>query len=362
VTPHEGRHGRGTRGGRGGRRGARRPRVRRRAVRRHGFLWGVTRVLGACLMAAMVLAAVGTGYQRLAAERDARRHPPPGRMVTVLGHPMHLDCRGEGEPTVILDGGLGEWSLHWRAVQARLAETTRTCAYDRPGYGWSAPGPPPRDGRQRAEELHLLLKNGEVVPPYVLVGHGTAGFHLRAYAAAHPEWVQGLALVDTVPADAAELYERVTAPVLQRLRQAMPAAQFGLLRFTGPPPGLGPRPPGPGYRRQAVRPAFYETYLEEAGHLLEDADRAAAIPLSPGLPLTVVANDAPLSPKARVPQGLAAAQYDRAWARSQDRLAALSVRAERVALDAPGANLLLADPGAVAAAVERLVATARRAP
>ena len=52
-------------------------------------------------------------------------------------HKLHLDCRGTGSPTVVLDAGLGGSSLDWTLVQPELATTTRVCAYDRAGMGWS---------------------------------------------------------------------------------------------------------------------------------------------------------------------------------------------------------------------------------
>lgn len=337
-----------------------RPRRRvHRAVRRHGFGWGLSRALGGALMAALVLAALGTGFQHLASERDTARFPPPGRLVTVDEHHIHLVCLGSGEPTVVLDGGLGEWSLHWRAVQERLARTTRTCAYDRAGYGWSSPGPPPRDGAQLADELHRLLRNGEVLPPYLLVGHGVAAFHLRAYAAAHPQWVAGLVLVDAVPTDMAELYERLVAPIITRLRQATPAAQFGLLRFTGPAPGIGVptrlAAEDGAFRRQATHPAFYETYAAEAAHVIEDAEMAEAAALPPNLPLLVIANEAPLGPKAKTPAGVAVERYNRIWAKHQAETAGRTDGASLVTVREPGTNLLLDDPAAVAGAVEALI-------
>lgn len=329
--------------------------VRRRAMRRHGVGWFVARALGATLMAAVVLGALGTGYQRLATERDAHRHPPPGRMVPVAGHTLHLACIGSGDPTVVLDGGLGEWSLHWRGVQARLASTVRVCTYDRAGYGWSGAGPPPRNGQRLADELHLLLKNGEVAPPYLLVGHGIAGFHLRGYVRAHPDWVAGLALVDAVPAGLAEQYERVLAPVRTRVRQATPAAQFGVLRFVGPPPGLGAQPEGATFQRQGAHPDFYETYLAEAAHVLKGADWADAAPLPPDLPLLVIGNEAPLGPGGTVSKDVSRQRYNRLWARQQADLAALTGRSTRVMVNDPGANLLLSDADAVATALEAFV-------
>lgn len=52
-------------------------------------------------------------------------------------------------------------SAHWANVQQEAAKTTRVCAYDRAGLGWSEPGPEPRDARQVSGELHTLFANAQ---------------------------------------------------------------------------------------------------------------------------------------------------------------------------------------------------------
>ncbi|MDQ3827610.1 MAG: alpha/beta hydrolase, partial [Actinomycetota bacterium] len=88
-------------------------------------------------------------------------------------------------------------SADWANVQRVVAKTTRVCAYDRAGMGWSEPGPEPRDAKQISSELHTLLKGAGTVGPYVLVGHSTGGLYARMYAALYPEEVAGMVLVDS---------------------------------------------------------------------------------------------------------------------------------------------------------------------
>ena len=141
-------------------------------------------------------AAAGAVYEAIASTGDTA-YPMVGRMVDVGGYRLHLDCRGDGTPTVVLDSGLGKSSLDWVLVQSELAGTTRVCSYDRAGMGWSEPGPMPRSPQALGEELHTLLRNARVPGPYVLVGHSLAGKNVRLYAAAHPDEVKGMVLVDT---------------------------------------------------------------------------------------------------------------------------------------------------------------------
>jgi pimeloyl-ACP methyl ester carboxylesterase len=143
-----------------------------------------------------VVAAVGAAYEAIAGVGDAASYSRAGRMVAVAGHELYIDCRGKGSPTIVMDAGLGSSSLDWALVQPELARATQVCTYDRAGMGWSKPGPQPRSPAHLAEELHLLLKNADITGPYVLVGHSLAGKNIRMFAAAHPNDVAGMVLVD----------------------------------------------------------------------------------------------------------------------------------------------------------------------
>jgi pimeloyl-ACP methyl ester carboxylesterase len=122
--------------------------------------------------------------------------PPPGQLIDMGGYRLHIHCEGTGSPVVILDAGLGDWSTHWTAVQNLLKTDTRVCSYDRAGYGWSDPGPRPRDSQRIVTELHSLLEKAGVPPPYVLVGHSFGGINMRLYASTYPAEAAGLVLVD----------------------------------------------------------------------------------------------------------------------------------------------------------------------
>src|SRR5215211_8224249 len=163
----------------------------RRVMRRIGMalLW-----LGVVLLA---LAVAGAIYQAIATERAERAYPAPGKMVDVGGYSLHINCVGQGSPTVVLDAGLGEWSAQWVRVQRELSGSTRVCAYDRAGMGWSERGPEPRDARQISSELHTLLAKAGIEGPYVLVGHSFGGLYARMYAARYPNQVSGVVLVDS---------------------------------------------------------------------------------------------------------------------------------------------------------------------
>jgi pimeloyl-ACP methyl ester carboxylesterase len=124
------------------------------------------------------------------------RKSPPGALYVVEGHKMRISCAGSGSPTIVLDAGLGNDGLIWGGVQPVLAKTTRVCSYDRAGFGWSDPLPPPRDADHIAGELHGLLAAARIDGPIVLMGHSISGMYIRAYATRYPADVAGLIFVD----------------------------------------------------------------------------------------------------------------------------------------------------------------------
>jgi pimeloyl-ACP methyl ester carboxylesterase len=119
-------------------------------------------------------------------------YPPPGRLIDIGHRKLHLYCTGNGTPTVILIAGGGAFSIDWALVQPKVAESTRVCSYDRPGLGWSGPGPEDNIVEENVGDLHALLQASGEHGPYVLVGASVAGIYIQAYQRAFPADVAAL--------------------------------------------------------------------------------------------------------------------------------------------------------------------------
>ena len=63
--------------------------------------------LGASLALLLGLMLIGYIYEPIAEAADAKAYPPPGKLVDVGGHRLHINCTGTGSPTVVIDAGLG---------------------------------------------------------------------------------------------------------------------------------------------------------------------------------------------------------------------------------------------------------------
>jgi pimeloyl-ACP methyl ester carboxylesterase len=132
----------------------------------------------------------------VAAAEPVSAPKPPGKLVDLGGHKLHMNCTGKGSPTIVVENGLGDFSFDWLLVQTQVASFTRICTYDRAGYAWSDPGPKPRTFAQLNLELRdALAKLGEH-GPFVLVGHSYGGPVVRNFAVTYPHEVAGLIFVD----------------------------------------------------------------------------------------------------------------------------------------------------------------------
>lgn len=153
------------------------------------------------MLALIALGMIGVGvagalYQAAGSARSARRFPPPGQLVDVGGHRLHVRCLGTGAPTVVLESGIAASSLSWSRVQPAVARFTSVCAYDRAGLAWSDAATTPRTLERIVGELRTLLTTAARPAPYVLVGHSFGVFVCLAFAATYPSEVAGLVLLD----------------------------------------------------------------------------------------------------------------------------------------------------------------------
>ena len=242
--------------------------------------WGRRLVL-AVIVVLTVAALAAALYQATASRRDLASLSPPGTLVDVGGHRLHIWCTGTGAPTVVLDTGLGGTAFDWGYVQPEVAEFTRVCSYDRAGMGYSEAGPRPRTSQQIVRELLALLEGSGTPDPVILVGASIGGWNVRLFASTHPNRVAGLVLVDArheeqgqrLTAAGAPENPRWVAPVA-RLSPAI--AYLGIPRLLGVAPGPSPDSLAPAVRGFAHATRFRSSMIIAAGDELAHAAESAA--------------------------------------------------------------------------------------
>lgn len=158
------------------------------------------------------------------------------------GRHIYAECAGTGGPTVLLVSGYRTRADVWTDPQLgpgngdpmvlpAVANTTRVCAYDRPGTltildgirypSRSDDAPMPRSIAEVVAELRAVREQIADDQPIVLVGHSLGGAIVRLYAATYPEDVAGIVLVDAysefvsdhTPADAFAAYAEYASAI-----------------------------------------------------------------------------------------------------------------------------------------------------
>lgn len=297
--------------------------------------------LGGMVVALLGLVLLGALYESLAEAADRRAAPPPGQLVDVGGYRLHLTCVGTGSPTVVIEYGWGDSSASWsRSVQPEVARTTRVCTYDHAGTGWSEAGPMPRTSWQLAQELHTLLRRGQVPGPYVLVGHSLGGATVRVFAHEYAADVAGVVLIDSMsPRQATQSASATPSETTgQSSGLSLPTlpARIGVLRLLAGPLGLDPL---------TVTPRAMQTTLDEGRGMGASLAQAGAVTTFGDLPLIVLS------------RGL---DTDPTWQQMQAELLQLSTNSRQLIADTSGHNIQMDQPEAAVGAIVTMVTLLRR--
>lgn len=238
------------------------------------------------LRASVEMVIATQGRQRI----DFDVNQPPGRLIDVGGHRLHLFCIGQGDVGVLLDAGLGGFSLEWLKVQSDLAAETRVCSYDRAGYGWSDAGPYPRTTARIVNELHTLLERAGESGPWVLVGHSFGGYTMQMFAKQFAAEVAGLVLVDSSHPDQSQrLPARDTSRESRGYRRRM-------MSWPVVPPNFP-------YQARAVayylmhRPAAIRAQRQELGSFRTSGRQVALAGALPAVPVTVLSRGSRVWPE-----------------------------------------------------------------
>ena len=307
---------------------------------------GAGRWLVSATLLVFAAAAVGAGARQVSTEPFADANPVPGTTFSVNGHDLHIDCRGQGSPTVVLFNGLGEFSASWARIVDGTAPTTRVCAYDRPGQGWSDDLAEPQDAAAATEDLHALLEAAGETGPFVLVGHSIGGPYALTYADQYPDEVAGMVLLDSTSPhqfDAIPSYPRTYA-MMRRAYGVMPTlARLGLGALlegshlpadeAGPVDDMNASPRAGRNGRDEV--SMLPEVFRQAQRLTTLGDR----------PLVVLTSSA-------------SAHDTGGWTAAQNQLAALSSDVVHSVVDASHQGMV-EDPAGAAASIEAITSVVR---
>lgn len=324
--------------------------------------------IAAGLLITLVLGlGVGAIYQWSAAAAGRAEYPAPGQLFEIDELTLHLDCRGEGSPTVIFESGLMSGSTNWILVQDELAAITRVCSYDRPGLDWSEPADKPLTAETVARRLHQLLLTAGIEGDKILVGMSAGGVFVREYYHRYGEDIVGMMLVDSSHEQQGNRLPAVSGAldmsVMLRLCSWM--APFGVIRAFGllddalldldlPESQMGV------FRANAYQSHTCAAMLNESeGFQLEVRDPQPPASLG-DLPLVVLS-------QGRIPEDDELAGFTReqvtamrkTWDFLQLELTSLSTHSRRVIATRSGHLIQLEQPALVIAEITALVQSLR---
>lgn len=325
----------------------------------------IARAAAGLVAALLLLAIAGTLLQARAVAVERRSSPPPGRLLDAGGHALHIHCTGEGIPTVVLDMGAGSWSIHATAVRRAVSGATRTCAYDRAGYGWSEPGPGPRTADRLAAELHALLAAAGENGPFVLAGHSLGGWVARTYRGRYPKQVVGLALIESAHERQFEELPPEVGAFLDRsvraLRTTRLLVRLGIMRWVLPGAlpveHLGPERSRL-HRQGLLRPSWWGTLASESHNARRSAAQVAATGGLGNLPLTVVTAGRSFD-AFRGDNDIPYEEADRVWLRLQEELTRLSADARHFVSPEASHDIYRDDPELVVRGILDVVERSR---
>lgn len=322
-------------------------------------------------LAALLLLVIGAGalYEALGRRDAERRYPPRGAMVDIGGRRMHIDCRGTGSPTVILESGLGSGgTLDWTLVHDRIAQDTRTCAYDRAGIMWSDPKDTPQDAAAVALDLDALLRADRISGPLVLVGHSIGGPYIRTYVGRHGDQVAGLVMVDAShPDQVARLGKVVKADVhpgqvSRMLHGASALSWTGIVRFVASGKDIPKLPHDASAKIAAYADRSVAGMASEVDGFDRTMDQARAVRSFGNRPLIVLTAMAPHTAAQRAALKITpeeGARVKQVWKQMNAEQARLSTRGRQEIVPDADHYIQIDRPDTVIAAVRAVVAMVR---
>ena len=165
-------------------------------------------------------------YHSIAMKKEIALTPPPGKMVDVDGHTMHVYVEGHGEQTIVFLSGAGTSApmLDFKPLWSALSPKYTIAVVEKAGYGWSQEADVSREIDVILEESRSALQLADVRPPYVLAAHSMSALEAIRWAQKYPEEVEAIIGLDpAIP----EIYEVLPIPSSPLMVAATIFAQSG---------------------------------------------------------------------------------------------------------------------------------------
>ena len=123
---------------------------------------------------------------------------PPGQMVDVDGHKMHVYSVGEGDKTLVLMAASGTVcpSLDFKSLYSGLSDDYKIVVVEKFGYGYSDTVNRPRDVASVLSDTRAALSGAGIDGPYILCPHSYSGLEALYWAQTYPDEVEAIIGLD----------------------------------------------------------------------------------------------------------------------------------------------------------------------
>ncbi|MBR6880125.1 MAG: alpha/beta hydrolase [Lachnospiraceae bacterium] len=135
---------------------------------------------------------------RVLLEREKDILTPPGQMIDVDGHQMHVYSVGEGDKTLVLMAASGTVcpSLDFKNLYTGLGDDYRIVVVEKFGYGYSDIVNRPRDVAAILSDTRAALNGAGIDGPYILCPHSYSGLEALYWAQTYPDEVEAIIGLD----------------------------------------------------------------------------------------------------------------------------------------------------------------------
>jgi pimeloyl-ACP methyl ester carboxylesterase len=135
---------------------------------------------------------------------------------------FYYRSQGKGSPTMIFSSGTGFPADGWfeSGIASALTQKTKVFAYDRIYTFNSCPNKNdflPVTAEDVVTNLRALLKQENIKPPYILVGHSMGGLYMLLYAREFPDEVAGIVLMDASTDNGPTPFPKESKKILTKL-------------------------------------------------------------------------------------------------------------------------------------------------
>jgi pimeloyl-ACP methyl ester carboxylesterase len=207
---------------------------------------------------------------------------------------------GTGSITLVLEAGMGNWSLYYKKLLPLLTPKYKVVLIDRAGYTNATVPNTSRDAKTLAIELNAALKEKDLLSDTIIIaGHSFGGLIAREYQNLYPTQVKGLILLDAShPQQFTQLppkFNQLKLDQIEGMQATIKTAQRGFLKykqgkkqiptFNLPPDLLED------YYAITTNPQYYATFYGEVKNFDASLAHVSTLPSLGNLPLLILSSE-----------------------------------------------------------------------